>query len=249
MTEISKSLIDNPQWKYHWQMSTAERCILQVILSRLKPKLSVEIGSYQGGSLQVIAEFSDQVIAVDIDKKVESALAGKFANVEFRIGDSKSVVPRLVEDLTRESRLVDFVLIDGDHTTEGVKRDIEAILRLPAQRRIVLLMHDSFNPDCRRGMLEADWQTNPHVRFVELDFSVGDFHFSPVDTAEPKSMWGGFACAVLEPGEREGPLQIGEHQRKKFEAIKAISMHRPPNPFVHFAKRTKRFILQQNGGT
>jgi hypothetical protein len=228
MNKIAKALTDNSCWDCHWQMSVAERCILQVVLGRLKPRMSVEIGSYQGGSLQVISEFSEQVIAVDVEKSVETSLAGKFTNVEFRIGNSTSVVPALVADLNKSGQLVDFVLIDGDHSAEGVKRDIQAVLGLRVQSRMVILMHDSFNPDCRRGMLQAEWEKNPHVRYVEVDFSAGNFHSPPVDTAQPRSMWGGFACAVLEPGERSGSLKIEERQRSKFQAVEAVSVHAAP---------------------
>jgi hypothetical protein len=239
-------ILDNMRWDCHWQMSVAERCILQVVLGRLKPRLSVEIGTYKGGSLQVISEFSDNVIAVDVDKSVEMNLGGKFPNVEFCIGDSASVVPALVAKLNKYENLVDFVLIDGDHSAEGVKRDIEAVLGLHVEKRIVILMHDSFNPDCRRGMLEADWARNPHVHFVEIDFSAGNFHLPPVDTAQERSMWGGFACAVLDPTFRDTPLIIGERQRSKFEAIRAISIHAPSSPenmLLKLAGKFKRRFL------
>jgi hypothetical protein len=246
MNQYPQLLTDSLLWDCHWQMSVAERCILQVILSRHKPALSLEIGTYKGGSLQVVSEFSESVVSVDIDKSVKSRLGGKFPNVEFRIGDSGRVVPELVEDLNNAGRHVDFVLIDGDHSAEGVKHDIEAILGLSVQRRLVILMHDSFNPDCRRGMLEANWEGNSHVRFVELDFSVGNYHMPPVDTAQERSMWGGFACAVLEPGHRDGILKIGERQRSKFEAIRAISIHAPApqqSIFRKLAGRIKRRVF------
>jgi hypothetical protein len=156
------------------------------------------------------------------------------------------VVPALVAKLNKSDKLVDFVLIDGDHSAEGVKRDIQAILGLRVQKRIVILMHDSFNPDCRRGMLEADWARNPHVHFVEIDFSAGNFHSPAVDTAQERSMWGGFACAVLEPTLRDTPLVVGQRQRKKFEAIQAISIHTPPpkqNTLCKLAEKIKRRFL------
>ena len=34
-------------------------------------------------------------------------------------------------------------------------RDIEVLLELQAQRRLVLVLHDSFNPDCREDMRTA----------------------------------------------------------------------------------------------
>ena len=117
------------------------------------------------------------------------------------------------------------MLIDGDHSTEGVRRDIDAVLKLRPQERVVILMHDSFNPDCREGMRKAAWHSCAHVHYVELDFIPGIFHFEAHDTAAARSMWGGFACAVLEKEPRVGPLQVLESQRGMFEAVRRDSSH------------------------
>ena len=132
---------------------------------------------------------------------------------------SKSLLPDIVADLNRCGRHVDFVLIDGDHSEDGVRRDIEAILKLKVTKRIVILMHDGFNPDCRTGMRSAHWESCPNVHYLELDFTMGNFHAQAHDTADARSMWGGFACAVLEPELRDGPLEISERQKAVFEAI------------------------------
>jgi hypothetical protein len=208
-------------------MSNAERFALEGILRRMKPALSLEIGTYQGGSLQVISQNSHKVISVDIDPDIASNLAQHFNNVEFRSGDSKSLLPDIVADLNRCGRHVDFVLIDGDHSEDGVRRDIEAILKLKVTKRVVILMHDGFNPDCRTGMRSAHWESCPHVHYLELDFTMGNFHAQAHDTADARSMWGGFACAVLEPELRDGPLEISERQKAVFEAIFPLSIHAP----------------------
>jgi hypothetical protein len=221
----SATLTNDPSWLLHWQMSNAERCVLPTVLKRLRPELSLEIGTYRGGSLQVLSQHSAHVISLDIDSSVAESLSGRFPNVEFLVGDSVELLPRLVEELNAAGRSVDFVLIDGDHSKDGVRRDIEAVLQLNLRKRMVILMHDGFNPDCRQGMREADWAANPHVHYVELDFTVGNFHSPPVDTATDKSMWGGFACAILEPQHRQHELEIKERQRALFEAVYRISIH------------------------
>jgi hypothetical protein len=226
-TNLAKNLTDNTGWQLHWQMSNAERCALPTILQRLKPSLSLEIGTYQGGSLQVLAEHSKEVISLDIDPGVAENLRGRFENVEFRSGDSASLLPALVAELNAARRVVQFVLIDGDHSAAGVRRDIEAVLQLEVHERLVILMHDGFNPECRRGMREAGWHANPNVHYVELDFTVGNFHAKAHDTAEAGSMWGGFACAVLEPHERTHELVIEERQRAVFEAVFPLSVYAP----------------------
>ena len=33
----------------------------------------------------------------------------------------------------------------------------------------MVILHDSFNPECREGMRTANWAANPQVHAVELD--------------------------------------------------------------------------------
>jgi hypothetical protein len=221
-----RSLTDDQEFNLHWQMTNCERFALQGLLWRLRPTLSVEIGTYQGGSLQVLSRFSESVISVDIDPDVAVRLAGKFSNVEFRSGDSGHILPDLVRELNEKKRPVGFVLVDGNHKGKGVRRDIEALLELQPQQQLVIILHDSFNPGCREGMRTASWAKSPFVRHVELDFIPGIYHYDAHDTAEPRSMWGGFACAVFLPQRRVGNLVIQESQRGLHEAVKRDSRHR-----------------------
>jgi hypothetical protein len=242
------AITDEPDWKLHWQMSSSDRLAISGILSRLKPSLSIEVGCYQGGSLQVISHYSDKVHSLDIDPGVV-ALGDKFSNVEFHIGTSCTTLPLLVDALNASGQHVDFVLIDGDHSSQGVRSDINSLLKLSINQRLVILMHDPFNPDCRMGIMSADWAWNPHVHYVELDFTVGNFHSPPQDTATEGSMWGGLACAILEPWERNGELLIGQRQQAAFEAVFARSCyvtHKLPLP-LHFARRVKSKIYRMLG--
>jgi hypothetical protein len=211
-----------------WQMTRCERFALAATLQKLQPRLSLEIGTYRGGSLQVLSQYSQEVISVDIDPKVAETLQGRFSNVRFECGNSGDVLPRVVDEINTTGRTLEFLLIDGDHSSEGVRRDINAILRLMPKARLVVMLHDSFNPACRDGMRRADWARNPFVHYVELDFILGIYHAKAFDTAEAKSMWGGLACAVMEPFARCDELVIGESQRELFEAVLPVSRHCRP---------------------
>ena len=123
--------------------------------------------------------------------------------------------------------------------SEGVRADINSLLKLHVNRRLVILMHDPFNPDCRHGIKTANWASNPHVQYLELDFTVGNFHSKAYDTATEGSMWGGLACAILEPWHREGDLVIGQRQQATFEAVYAQSCYvaRSPTLLRRIARR------------
>lgn len=208
-----------------WQMSRSEQLTFVKLLDEIRPRLALEIGTYKGGSLQVLSHFSERVISLDINDTHVHNLRGKFPNVEFRVGDSKSTLPELIQELNESGNSPDFVLVDGSHEPADVRADIDAILKLRPTRRVVIILHDSFNPPCRAGISAAKWNENVFVHDVDLDFLPGDFNETPWPGVQLGSMWGGFACALLEPVPRERGLIVRESRRKSFEAIEAISIY------------------------
>jgi hypothetical protein len=219
------SLVADERFPLHWDMSSTERLTLIAILDRLRPALSLEIGTYKGGSLQVLSHFSDRVISVDVRPEVPIELAGQFANVTFRTGDSHTVLPSVVLELNERDETPGLILIDGAHDTEGVRSDIEAVLRLTIRNDVIIVMHDSFNPDCRRGMRETKW--SEHVHEVNLDFVTGNISPEGGNPEWAGMMWGGFACALLKPERRPQALEIREPFRATFDAVFKISAHSP----------------------
>lgn len=220
-------LTSDPAFALHWQMTNCERYALQDLLRRIRPKVSLEIGTYKGGSLQVISHFSERVHSVDIDPTVPERLAGRFPNVSYHTGPSAEVLPTLIAERERSGENIDFILVDGDHSTKGVRNDINTLLSFRPKGRCIIIMHDSFNPECREGIRTADWAGSPHVHSIDLDFIPGIYHEHAYDTAPARSMWGGFACAVLQSAERRESLEVRESQRGLFEAVRQVSMHAP----------------------
>jgi hypothetical protein len=200
---------------------------LKQILEFLSPKRALEIGTYRGGSLQVLSRFCRYVESIDINPSIPDDLGHLFGNVTFHTGNSAELLPSVLRAGSKSSDPVDFVLIDGDHSTEGVRRDINALLSVPPSCDIVVLMHDTFNPDCRAGILSANWQLCLHVHEVEIDYIPGVYHQHAYDTAAARTMWGGFACALLMPEHRQGDLVISQRQQGLFEAVLLQSSHAP----------------------
>ena len=58
----------NADLQIEWQMSRAEKYCFIHLLQHLKPETAIEIGTYIGGSLQVISKFSKQVYSIDISE-------------------------------------------------------------------------------------------------------------------------------------------------------------------------------------
>ena len=109
----------------------------------------------------------------DIDPEVPRRLEGKYPNVEYLIGTSDQTLPALIDRLQRERAELSFALVDGDHSTDAVRKDIDNLLRFRPTIPFYIVMHDSLPPSCRDGLKQANWAANPHVHAVELDFVSG----------------------------------------------------------------------------
>lgn len=201
MKPIRSFLFDNLPLR--WQMSLAEKFILNALLDYAKPDVAIEVGTYEGGSLQVISKYARKVYALDIDPHIEDKLKSQFSNVEFIIGDSSQTLPKLVEQINAAGERVGFVLIDGEHSMEGVRRDINSVLKLIPKGEIIIVMHDSFNPDCREGIKTADWSSCKYLDFLKVDYVSGTFFAEPFFPVDGRTMWGGFAVGCLTPKPRD----------------------------------------------
>jgi hypothetical protein len=188
-------------------MNDSERLALTALLHRHQPRCCIEVGTYQAGSLSLIAQYAKSVFSIDIDATIPERYS-YFENVSFLTGSSDMVLPLLFAELDRQEIAVDLILIDGDHSAHGVKRDLDLVLSYTPKAPLFILMHDCFNPECRRGMLEAKWQASKHLRWIDLDFVPG--RLVEHGGGGNGELWGGLGCAYLEPSERTGPLRIGE---------------------------------------
>ena len=180
----------------YWMMSPAEQMGMFYLLDRLRPKVAIEIGTRFGGSLQVVSQFADRVYSLDIDPAVTQRLEGAFPNVEYLIGSSDQTLPPLIDRLNAEEAPLGFALVDGDHSSEGVRKDIDNLLRFKPKVPLYIIMHDSFNPICRDGLRRAAWADCPYVHAVELDFVAGTVNSAPTFAGE---LWGGLALGISCP--------------------------------------------------
>ena len=115
--------------------------MLLKILSDLKPKVIVEVGTASGGTLFLlskIAKSNATIISIDLpggpfggelypDWKMPlyESFASSNQNIHLVRADShdKKTVEQIKHILKKQK--IDFLLIDGDHTFEGLKKDFE----------------------------------------------------------------------------------------------------------------------------
>jgi hypothetical protein len=184
-----------------WQMSRSEKYCFINFVKHLKPNVAIEIGTFKGGSLQVLSKFSDKVYSIDISDGANKSLAHKFTNTEFLVGKSHEIIPGLLKEIEAKGQHLGFVLIDGDHSVKGVQRDIKAVIEYPHKKQVVIFMHDAFNPQVRKGIRSINYKKYPHVKYAELDYICGStVAFNKAYT----ELWGGFAMILIDPLHTEG---------------------------------------------
>jgi hypothetical protein len=198
-----------------WQMSFGERAALEGLLSQVKPRLALEIGTAEGGSLSRMAAHSDEVHSIDL----VPCPAPQPEHVELHVGDSRRLLPELLARFASEGRVVDFVLVDGDHSRQGVRRDLVDLLASPAISRTVIVMHDTLNGPVRAGITDVDFASNPAVAFVELDFVSGYMARTGPFAGQ---LWGGLGVAVVDSDTRRRPGIYNEYLHDSYGMIRAL---------------------------
>ena len=112
------------------------------LTNRLKPKLLVDLGTYEGVSALSFASGCNETEIITIDK-YERQLAhdtvNMVNNIEYRISTFNEQVD------TFEDKSIDILHIDGSHDFKSIVND--CMLWTPKLKEDgVLLMHDVYNP-------------------------------------------------------------------------------------------------------
>jgi hypothetical protein len=203
----------------HWQQDNSERLAIAAVLARHRPQCSVEVGTYRAGSLSLIRQYSDIVFSIDIDPAVSDSCR-HFSNVSFLTGPSCTILPILFRELDAANISVGFILVDGDHSERGVAQDIACILQYIPKAPLFVMLHDSFNPACRQGMLSVPWARSPYVKWVDIDFVPG--RLVENGGSFDGELWGGLAMAYLTPVPRSGELVVQASAGTMFHKLRQL---------------------------
>jgi len=251
----------------HWLMEPGERMAFIGLLSGLRPRLAIEIGTCLGGSLAVISKFASEIYSLDISPEVAENLRDRFPGVHFLTGDSGKLFPELLARLASEGETPDFVLIDGDHSEYGVRLDILPLLDVRPLAPLYVVLHDSFNPVVRRAIGAIPWNDSPYFQSLEMDFVPGTMFEGRHDCCHPvltdgdvrRSMFNGLAVALFSPEPRsageKGPIVV--RQQLVFNACLPASVHKVDilinwrekvraHPLGKYVVAVKRFFYKGN---
>ncbi len=196
-------------------MALGERAAMEGVLCQLQPELSIEIGTAEGASMRRIAAHSGEVHSFDLT----SPSLGAPGNVTLHTGDSHQLLPEFLHQLAEEGLEVGFVLVDGDHSPEGVRRDLEDLLDSPAIAQTVILIHDTANETVRSGIDSVAFEEWDKVGHVELDWVPGHVF---KDSELRHEIWCGLGLVLI--GD-EAPAYSGEdvYQQRYFDAAHLLA--------------------------
>jgi predicted O-methyltransferase YrrM len=167
---------------------------LIALVRALRPHAVVEIGSFRGGTLAAwckLAAADAVLVSVDLPEESETPAtpddlrrrARARQRVEVVRGDSQTDETRREVEAALGGREVDFLMIDADHSYDGVRRDFELYSPLVRNGGLVAL-HDIVEHTHRPEIDVARFWTEIRARYEHEEFvSPGrEFGFGP---------WGG----------------------------------------------------------
>jgi Methyltransferase domain len=189
-----------------WQMTLGERVALEGLLVRLAPAVAVEIGTAEGGSTRCLARHAREIHSFDLVHP--EGLTDELPAVIAHTGDSHVLLPAFLERFAAAGRSVDFALVDGDHTADGVRRDVADLLASPAVERTAIVVHDTANEAVRSGLAALALDDHPAVAHVDLDLVAG--HLS-AGGAYHGQLWGGLGLIVVDRESRAVRSRVREH--------------------------------------
>jgi hypothetical protein len=189
-----------------WQMSLGERAAVEGLLSQLRPGLAIEIGSAEGAGLRRIAAHAAEVHSFDLNPPA----LDQPGNVRLHTGDSHRLLAGALADFAEAGRNVDFVMVDGDHTPDGVRHDLEDLLDSPALGRSAILIHDTANERVRSGVEATRLSAWPKVAHVELDWVPGRLFAEPALRGE---LWYGLGLVLVDAAAPTRPGRAVYEQR------------------------------------
>jgi hypothetical protein len=198
------------------QMSFGERAALEGVLAQLQPRRAVEIGTAAGGSLARIAHYSEEVHSIDVSHDEITWAVPE--NVRLHTGPSARLLPVLLAEFSAADAPLDFALVDGDHSFEGVMGDLRALLDSPCTARAVILVHDSMNEEIRAGIEQAGLEDYEKVVYFEPDFVAG--YVYRVGAAR-HALWGGLALIICD-SRRSQAYADSVRQWRYYEPYEAI---------------------------
>lgn len=165
------------------------------IVAEKKPKIILEIGIWDGGTLREWAEICDLVIGIDtyrsnvgnfFDSQRE-AIVSNIPNLILIKGNSHDDrVSKQLENIL-DSKWLDCLFIDGDHSYEGVRSDYLLYSQFVKSGGFIAF-HD---------IVESDYHKKKNCFVYQLWNALKKFHSNTLEFVEEPKNWGGIGVIKI----------------------------------------------------
>lgn len=154
LSDLVKHLIGLPE-ETSW-MTPTERILLFSLVLSLRPKWYLEIGTFRGGS----ALIANAAMNASLNREGRLILVDpnpQIAPEHWSLLSARSTLiaepsPGALRSLPREAvGKVDFALIDGDHSYQGVLQDAKGVLSVMRPGGLIVF-HDSFFSEVKQAI-------------------------------------------------------------------------------------------------
>lgn len=150
----------------HAHMVYRERLFLYSLVFAFAPRRCLEIGVAQGGSARIIHQAladlgQGTLVAVDPHPRLDFDWATISERATLLVGASPEVLPRAMAEAGGP---FDFVFVDGDHSTAGVRADLVGLVDVTAPGAKILL-HDAYYPPTAAGIHSV---VRTHAAFADV---------------------------------------------------------------------------------
>lgn len=192
-----------------------EKSNLSFILEQMKPDLSIVIGKSNNEILSSISKYSNKVYFF--------YSSGQDKN---RINDivyyDIHTLSEEIDSLNKSNQAtLNFIYLDLDKDN-NFDNVINRIMEIHPKKQLVILIYNSFNPRCRKKILNVDWQSCSYIHSVEIDFIPGYL--------ENSQMMGGLSLIVMRPFKRMDALVITQSNQSVFNKVSNASVSLEPFP-------------------
>lgn len=180
----------------HSWMEYCERVLLYAMVYGVRPKRVLEIGTFLGGSAVILAAALDDIgdgvmVCVDPNPRLAPETLDRIAH------RATVVAAPSPEALLKAEQVAggkfDFALIDGDHSYEGVVRDVEGTLPVLLPNTYILF-HDAHNEPVRRGINDMLAKYPADLQDCGMMST-----FANPDRDNPGVLWGGIRVLRYRP--------------------------------------------------
>jgi len=197
------------------QLLMAERLLLYALVIGLRPQRCLEVGTAQGGSAIIICAALDeiglgQLVMVDPAPQIAPEHWARMAHRAVLVtGPSPEA---LSEARQLAGSQFDFVFIDGDHSFDGVLKDIEGVMTL-LDTGGYICFHDAHYFEVKEAIDEA-LRRYPFL----VDCGMVCKEANPTDHfyKSRRVMWAGFRLLRFTPQEKSALFLLKQHIIKRW---------------------------------